>query len=534
METSDTQSSTSPHMPPGYLLFTTLLCGCLVMVIEVLGSRVMGPVFGVSLFVWTSLITVTMVALAIGYRLGGGLVDRYQSPRVLYLLILAAGVCSLVIPWMKEPVLNASIPLGLRLGALTAATVLFGPALLLLGCVSPFVVRLAATSMTHLGRTVGDLYALSTLGSVLGTVLTGFFLLEWASIDRIFQIVGVLLMGCSAGYFLLQRRMGSGLALMLLAAFSTLFLPSSRRTVTLADGTQASVIEHMESYYGRLQVVDYRFGNRAVREMEIDGLIQGGMDLNNRLPVYEYHYLLQHLPRSLYPAGNRVLMIGLGAGLVPSWYVKQGLSVDAVDIDPHVVTFARQYFQLPDAVHVYIQDARHHLATTTSAYDFLLVDVFNGDTTPHHLVSQEAFQLMAKRMTPQGVLAINLIGGVDGRDRGINAILKTLETVFESIVLYPLFDTNKEESGNMVVIAHKGPPRSPATLNIDPIHPMARDLVVHSLTHPTSLPRPAMNEARLLTDNDNPVDLLGLAVKESVRQSILQHPSVARPGYGPS
>src|SRR5512145_1276773 len=121
-----------------FLLFTAVVCGALIMVIEVLGSRVIGPFFGVSLFVWTSLITVTLVALAAGYALGGYLADRHGNADWLYGLIIAAGVAVCLVPLAKAPVLKASLALGLRVGSLAGSAALFGVPLLLLGCVSPY------------------------------------------------------------------------------------------------------------------------------------------------------------------------------------------------------------------------------------------------------------------------------------------------------------------------------------------------------------------------------------------------------------
>ncbi|HSD60489.1 MAG TPA: fused MFS/spermidine synthase, partial [Burkholderiales bacterium] len=184
-----------------YLVLTAFVCGGLVMVIEVLGSRVIGPFFGVSLFVWTALITVTLVALAAGYAAGGHLADRRSSPDWLYGIILLAGFAVLLVPLAKAPVLKACLPLGLRAGALTSAAALFGPSLFLLGCVSPYVVKIAARELQSLGRTVGGLYALSTVGSFVGTVATGFFLIAFLGVNHIFLLTGAALVALGAGYF---------------------------------------------------------------------------------------------------------------------------------------------------------------------------------------------------------------------------------------------------------------------------------------------------------------------------------------------
>ena len=189
-----------------YLLLTAVLCGAMIMVIEVLGSRVIGPFFGVSLFVWTSLIAVTLIALALGYGLGGLLADRWPSPDALYLIILLSGLCVLAIPWISDAALQVMLPMGLRMGAFLSATVLFGPSLFLLGCVSPYLVRLAAQQTRHIGRTVGGFSALSTLGSVAGTVMTGFVLIAYMGVDRIFMLTGTLLVLLAVGYFILFRK----------------------------------------------------------------------------------------------------------------------------------------------------------------------------------------------------------------------------------------------------------------------------------------------------------------------------------------
>ena len=176
------------------------------MVIEVLGSRVIGPYFGVSLFVWTSLISVAMLALAGGYASGGFLSDRYPNPIGMYLIILCAGLLVLLIPALKSPVIEFTTSMGLRAGTFTASVILFGPSLFLLGCVSPYLVRIAANEMTQLGTTVGGFYAVSTLGSVVGTVITGFVLVAWMGVSAIFNLAGGILITLSVVYMLAARR----------------------------------------------------------------------------------------------------------------------------------------------------------------------------------------------------------------------------------------------------------------------------------------------------------------------------------------
>jgi spermidine synthase len=507
-----------------YLLLTAALCGAIVMVIEVLGSRVIGPFFGVSLFVWTSLITVTLVALALGYALGGRLADRNSTPQLLYTIVLAAGLCVLAIPMLQTIVLKACVGLGLRLGALLASSVLFGPALFLLGCVSPFLVRLLAGEMKSLGKTVGGLSALSTTGSFVGTVVTGFFLIGVLGVSRIFLLAGLLLCALAGIYFLIMRRQPGVAGLALLLPLGFLLTPTdSLPSKTLPDGTQARVIEKRDSFYGNLRVIDYTFGQQHLRELAIDGLIQGGGDVVSGLSVYEYAYPMQFLPRALYPAGRSSLVIGLGAGYIPRWYAARGVDTEVVDIDSAVLSLARKHFNFPLDIPVHIEDARYFLAHNTKQFDYVLLDVFNGDTTPGHLLSVEAMRLMGERLSPEGVLAINLAGSLQHDSFMTASVIHSLKTVFDQVHIYPVIPKERQnKSGNLVVIAYHGAERTlqSSVYAQEPIHPEALHLVEQSMNNRFSFPpgTPAM----LLTDDFNPIDLHDLWMKEDVRKNILE------------
>lgn len=489
------------------------------MVLEVLGSRVISPFFGVSLFIWTSLITVTLVSLAIGYAAGGVLADRKETPDYLYGLIFAAGVLVLIVPVLKGPVLRACQPMGLRTGAFCSAAILFGPALCLLGCVSPYIVRIATRELRSIGRTVGVFYALSTVGSFVGTVLTGFVLIVYFSVNVIFGFIGSALVLLSVLYFLLFRRSWYGLALLLLIPMYFL-RPEAPLTKVMPDGTTVTLVHSKDSFYGSLKVVDYSYGDMKTRELIIDGLVQGGMDMSNNMSVYEYPYFLEFLPYSMNPGGRRCLAVGLGAGLVPMWYERMGITTDVVDIDPHVVYIARKYFGFSPRGRVFVEDARYFFRTSADRYDFIILDVFTGDTTPSHLLSREALGLVHDRLSDRGILAINLVGTV-GRDNFITAsVLTTLKSVFRHVTVIPVFSPEAGEGqGNMAIIAHD------ADMSLDqgkwrslPVHPLARQNVERLMGREFAFP--PQTPAIILSDDYNPVDFFDLRVREKVRKDI--------------
>lgn len=515
----------SPPRPffTAYLLVTVLVCGALVMVIEVLGSKVIGPYFGVSLFVWTSLISVTLVSLAAGYAVGGAVSDRRDSPDYLYGIVLSAGILVLFIPLAKIPVIRFCQPFGLRAGALAASAVLFGPSLFFLGAVSPYVVKIAAREMKSLGKTVGTFYAISTAGSFAGTVLTGFVLITWFGVSRIFLVVGGLLIALAALYFLAFRGRWSFLALLVLP-----FLLGPRdplRTKVLPSGIKVTKVASHDGFYGSVRVFDYAHGPASmgatiVRVLELDGQTQGGIDLRDGLPVYEPFYLLEFVPYGLKPDGRNCLVVGVGAGIIPMWYEARGIRTDVVDINPDVIDTARKFFGFRVSGEVNVSDARHFLNRTTKRYDYVILDVFSGDTTPGHILSLESLRTVKDRMTPGGVLGINMIGSLKKNNFMTASVLRTVGSVFRTVTIYPIASPDEGKGwGNIGVFAHDGPPvpLRPETLRHFPVHPMAAK-VVHRLAAP--YPLPEGGPSILLTDDYNPIDVYDLALKEKIRKVI--------------
>jgi spermidine synthase len=506
-----------------YLVSTAVICGALVMVIEILGSRVIGPFFGASLFVWTSLITVTLIALAFGYAAGGVLSDKRCSPDYLYGIILFAGLLVLLIPLLKGPVLKAALPLGLRFGTFISSLALFGPSLFLLGCVSPYLVKIAAREMNNIGRTVGIFYAISTIGSFLGTVMTGFVFIAYFQVNQIFLVIGLFLVGISVGYFVIWR--GKRWVAVFILMPLLLYQGDAPVSKLRKSGTRVTKVFSKDSFYGNLKVVDYTYRDKHTRELMIDGQIQGGIDMKNRLSVYAYSYFLEALPTIINSEGKNCLVIGLGAGVVPMWYESRGIKTDVVDIDPDVVRIAHEYFGFSVQGDVVVSDARYYLNTSTNKYDYIIMDVFNGDTTPGHILSLEALQLVRARMTERGIFAINFAGSVKNENFMTASIIRTLERVFTTVSIYPNFSPEDDDGvGNITILAYIYPFLSVDIKSIPvgfPVHPLAHENVSRFFGktfrfHPGT-------KAVILTDNYNPIDFYDAWLKERLRGRIIDN-----------
>ena len=276
----------------------------------------------------------------------------------------------------------------------------------------------------------------------------------------------------------------------------------------MANGTTVTEVARREGFYGRVQVVDYRYGTAHTREMLIDGLVQGGVDVASGLSVYEHVYFLELLSRAARPAARSCLVVGLGPGLVPAWFEGQGVRTDVVEINPDVVELAREHFGYRPSGRLRVEDARRVLREAGERYDMVILDVFTGDATPSHVLTREALQDLRSHLAPGGLVALNLAGSLRRETFGTASLVKTLEHAFDSVRLHPTFDPGEGEGwGNVVVLASDVPlcPPTPRSAVVSPVHPMARPAVERFL-HVT-FRFPPGTPAEVLTDDGPPLDL---------------------------
>lgn len=470
--------------------------GAAVMVLEILGTRMIGPHFGVGLFVWTSLITVTLVALALGYWLGGSLADRWPSLNCFAGLLFAAACAVTIIPLLREPVLADAWRFGLRGGSLVAAITLFFPALLLLGMVSPFAVRLEACGAERAGRSAGRLYAISTAGSVLGALLTGFVLVPFLRVPMVLMLVAIALALCAcliAGIDW-RRRAGLTAAVIVLASIGAAW-PHPRPPGLVAARTSAAGTD--------LRVVD-EGGNRY---LFVDGIIQTSMDRQGRSRD-RYVYLLTARLLMARPQAKTVAVVGVGGGGIVPLLEQQGLVVEGVELLPEVIALARTHFglSLPPA-RVHIMDGRVFLKQRPGQFDVVVLDAFSGDRLAYPLVSREGLETARQALSNGGILALNTWGQniASGKPNAVGAAVRlTLQQVFHHVLEVPA-------QGNLLFFASD-----------EPILPRQKSVELATFDGPllfTWAPVPPISwpEASILTDDWNPVDVLDLADLETGR-----------------
>ncbi len=422
--------SPSKFFGKAWLYCTVFLTGAAVMVIELLGTRLIAPFYGASLYVWTSLIAVTLIALALGYYFGGILADRARSG--LSTIIAISGLLTLIIPWLTEPVLLATDPLGLRLGSFVSTLILFSPSLIMLGMIGPFAVKLATSTLANVGASTGSIYAISTVGSVIGTLFLGFYLFPLVGSREIFIGLGVALLMLALIVALIERRflqatqtLASTMVLIVISAGLYPQIANSGRTQT--DDTFITRFER-ESLYGWVRVIDKPKEN--IRLLTVDASTIGAASISGGENLLSYQKIVAHLP-ALAPNLKRALLIGQGAGHMAMTLKHHGVVTDTLEIDPAVAEAANTFFDFAPNGRTIIGDARYEIRQLEGKYDLIILDVFTGGTEPTHLLTVEALQQLRNLMASQGMLALNFVSFLDdGNNPALASVAQTIAQVF--------------------------------------------------------------------------------------------------------
>ncbi len=453
------------------LELTVFVCGALVMVYEIIGSRLLSPHLGASTYVWTSLIGVILGALSLGYWLGGKIADQKPDLKTFaFVIFLAGGLVSVTI-LLKDLILSfiAQMPFGLELKSVIAALLLFAPASVLLGFVTPYAVKLKITSLEDSGKTVGRLYALSTVGSILGTFLAGFFLIPFVGSEKTLYLVGATLIGLSLllAPFALTK---TSVALLVLFVFgvsvSELKSFYLRRIYSLHD---------IDTEYSRLQIFNIIDAEtkKPMRVLTTDPFfIQSGMYLNSDELAFsytKYYHLLKHFK----PDFQKTLIIG-GAGYsFPKDYLKKypNAEIEVAEIDPQMTEVARKHFRLKDDPRLKIthQDGRIFLNQSPAGqFDVVLMDAFGSlFSVPFQLTTVEAVSNINRVLKDDGVVIFNLGGAIKGDlNKFLQAELKTYRQVFPKVYLFKINpDLPDEKPQNLIIIACKAQNTAPLISN---------------------------------------------------------------------
>ena len=427
-------------MPPLPLLVFVVGTGSLGA--EIAAVRLLSPYFGASTIVWANTIGIVLVALSVGYWLGGRFADRHPHMRGLCLLTLLAASLLALVPFAADPLLGVavdaldSISAGAFLGSLIGVLGLVAVPVLLLGMVSPWAIRLAVSTVEEAGEVAGRLYALSTAGSLAGTLLSALVFIPLVGTRRTFLIFALAIaLVAVAGLRPVRRFALAPAAIVVLIA-----LPVGALKAEADDGR---VIYETDTEYQYARVVERPDGSRALElnegqaqhsVYEPDSVLTGD--------VWDGHLVLPFLALDRPP--RRVAILGNAAGTTSRAYEAffPSTRIDGVEIDPELSEIGKRFFEMDNPeLHLYHEDARPYLRRTDASYDVISVDAYRQPYIPFYLATEEFFELAHDRLAPGGVLIVNA-GHPEGSDDLEKVLTASIGEAFPNVLRDPIEDTN--------------------------------------------------------------------------------------------
>ena len=437
--------------------FNVFVSGAVVMALELVGSRILAPVFGDSIFVWGALIGVVMAALSLGYYVGGRMADRRPSYGVFSMILISAGVLIMLIPLSSPFILEVVYLSGVgdRYGPILASILLLAAPTTLMGMVSPYSVRMSADRIANLGGISGSLYSISTAGSIFGTFFTVFVLIPSFGVRQIVFSLGVVLIAVAVvGMTLVEK----GLIFTLILVLMT---PSLFTGGGPFLGISGNAVIRKDTPYSTLTVIDNEA--KGTRTMYLNNMPHSAMYLNgSNRAVFRYtdYFNVAFL---FNPGAERVLFIGGGGFSGPKQFLEHypNATVDVVEIDPDVVAVAQDYFGVTDdpRMRTFTMDGRSFLRDA-GTYDVVVLDAYSKTYVPFHLMTLEFFESLDEHLAPGGVVVSNLISSLIGDTSDLlKAEVNTIAGVLPQVYLFPTRSGQLSLLQNIILVATKSPTR---------------------------------------------------------------------------
>jgi spermidine synthase len=428
----EARSAASPVRLSGPEL-AVFVSGVTSMGLEILAGRMIAPQFGGSIYTWGSVIGVFLAALSLGYHRGGKLAaDRASTDRLVRAFLWTALYVAAVI-FAGDALVRATaaFPLPARFASLPAVTLLFGPPTYLLGFVSPYAAELSETEAV--GEASGRVYAVGTVGSIVGAFATTYALVPSLSVERIGLVFGLLSVAAAVAIArpdLDREQAGASAAV----ALALLAATSGGVAGVAIDG---QVVYATQTPYQELRVVD----RGDTRTLYLDGQRHSAMDLDDpERHVFDYTRYF-HLPLLMTDDVDRVLFVGGGGFTGPKRFVRDyDVTVDVAEIDPEVIDVAKRYFGVEESprLNVYNVGGRRYLRETNRTYDLIVLDAYKKDKVPFQLTTVEFMRLAETHLSADGVLVANLIAAPTGpASEFYRAEYRTMSQVFPQVYGFP-------------------------------------------------------------------------------------------------
>jgi len=479
------------------ILFISFVEGGAVMFSELTGAKMVAPYFGTSLYVWASAIGITLGSLAIGYFSGGYFSKKMKSAVLLFWIFLLAGFFITIMPHSGIWIMKKTIGLSIQTGVSVSMLFFLMPPLVLCGMMSPMIIKLLTDTAAMSGRISGLVYSISTLGGIIFTYVTGFYLLPEFGITKPSAIMGLSIVILSLILLVANKKYLSLIVLIFILKPMNLSFKK-----TYENDSVYKVLYESEGVFGQVKVLDQMIcthtrGWKKGRNLLVNNISQSSMNLNNpEYSLWDYSYYMP-LAASIYPKGSKALVMGMGAGTLLKQFNRLGFIVASVEIDDRIKYVAYKYFNLENNYKIIIDDARHFIKTTNEKYDIIAFDLFNSETPPIHLLTKECFNEVKNHLTDNGLFMINFYGFITG-EKGIasRSLYVTLKDCGYNV--YLLSTPGKSElNKNLIFLASKQKQRFNNVNYSEPDLPVITNLEL-SFLNPDKI---NFTDALVLSDN---------------------------------
>lgn len=401
-----------------------------VMAAELLGAKMLAPYFGSSLYVWATVLAITLGGLAVGYFAGGLLSYKSKNPLALFYVLLAAATFTVLMPFTSKMILWAVGMHRLIPAVIASATCILFPPVFMMGMVSPLIIRAITIDVEHSGKAAGAIYAISTVGGIIATFLFGFYIIPNFGLTFPSIITGIIL-GCIPLIVIIkQKKISTAAGFFLLCVWavsaSSFKFSSNIKVVYNAEGLLGQLMVLDYPHYNQNKVVDghsrWLFVNRISQTM-YDSLAD---ESKQEEKYFTYVYRISAYVDS-FPKNTKILLLGLGGGSVAKKLNDKGFSIDVCELDTRIVEVAKKYFYLDDKVNITVDDARHYIKTCNKKYDVIVFDTFKGEDPPNHVFTEESLEETKKILNSNGIIFVNSLGYIDGNiGKSMRSIYKTL------------------------------------------------------------------------------------------------------------
>jgi spermidine synthase len=438
------------------LLLSVALAGMAVLVIEIAAIRMLAPYFGNSIFTISSVIGIILAALGLGYYLGGSLADRRPSAALFFSLIVIGGFSVLLLQFLNAVVLpGIAYKLSLINGPLIVSFLMFFLPALFLAMLSPFAITLlhAREAGKGVGNASGLVFFWSTLGSIAGSLATGFLLIpHWG--------IGIIIAGTGSGLVLLGSAglLATRKPKILPAGLALLGLMSGAALMAATAGDRGAVFA-ADGLYERIVIRDIPYHGRTARILLQDLNVSGGLVLDDGSMAFDYTKYFD-LYRLFTPELKTALAIGGGAYTVPRSILRDAprAIVDVAEIDPSLHALALRYFDLPDDARLrnHVIDGRRFLHDTQERYDLIFSDAYRSFiSAPPQFATLEFFRLARSRLRENGVLIANFYGSLaPDTQAAIYSVLRTMRAAFPQVYVIATVNPASEELQNFIFVGH--------------------------------------------------------------------------------